>query len=368
MRLFFKYYVQTFKNIAANSSILTTLILGVIIYGFFYPTAYQAQKAEALPIIIVDEERSELSQSIIQAVSYSPNVEIKQITGNFLTAEQQVKNQKAEAILYLPHNLSQSLMHGETGGIGFYLSAAYFVKLKDIALGMGTAIEHSLAEQLEKFGQISHFKFEQSIHSTPLFNPLSGYASYIFPAVSPLIIHQTILIGLSMLIASYREKFWQPSATEFFATFASVLTIGCIGCLYYFGFIFWLYDLPRGGNFWGMCLAIPIYISYTVAFSMLLASFFDMLERAGHVLVVTSIPIFLLSGVAFPHESMPVLIQYLAWFLPTTSGLHMFIQLNQMGVPTWIVIPKLLYIGVFGLVCLALAYYRLVIAPRPASQ
>lgn len=32
-------YIQTFKNIAGNFSILTTMILSVIFYSFFYPIA-----------------------------------------------------------------------------------------------------------------------------------------------------------------------------------------------------------------------------------------------------------------------------------------------------------------------------------------
>jgi len=49
-----QHYFATFKNIAKNSSILTTMILSVFFYSFFYPTAYKAQTADNLPIIIVD--------------------------------------------------------------------------------------------------------------------------------------------------------------------------------------------------------------------------------------------------------------------------------------------------------------------------
>src|SRR5690606_42030468 len=80
-----------------------------------------AQQAEALPIIIVDEEQSNLSTRIIGQVAQSPNVEIEAITGNFAEAKQWVESQKADGILLLPDNLSQSLRHGETGGIGLYL-------------------------------------------------------------------------------------------------------------------------------------------------------------------------------------------------------------------------------------------------------
>lgn len=86
MKQFFQYYCQTFKDIFANSSILTTLILSVLMYSFFYPTAYQAQQAQALPIIIVDEEQSALTSTIIGQVTQSPNVEVKAVIGNFAEA------------------------------------------------------------------------------------------------------------------------------------------------------------------------------------------------------------------------------------------------------------------------------------------
>lgn len=61
---------------------MTTLILSVFMYSF-YPTAYQAQEAQALPIVIVDEEQSAMTSAIIGQVSNSPNVKIKAVTANF---------------------------------------------------------------------------------------------------------------------------------------------------------------------------------------------------------------------------------------------------------------------------------------------
>lgn len=355
----FKYYIQTFKNIAKNSSILTTMILSVFFYSFFYPVAYQAQTAEHLPIIIVDEEQSAVTQMLIQQASKSPHIDIIEITSDFEYAKRRVQQQKVDGILLLPHNLSSSLARGEVGGIGLYLSAAYFLRTKQVGLGLASAIENSLAEYTEKFGNISHFKIAIPIHQTPLFNPLSGYGSYIFPAVAPLIIHQTIVLGLCMLIAAYREKKWQSSVTEFFAIYLAALTIGCLGCYYLFGFIFWFNDYPRGGNFWGMLIAVPIFVSSTIAIGMLLASYLDISERAGHLIVFTSIPLFVLSGAAWPLQAMPSWMQYFAQLFPSTHGINLFIQLNQMGVPSSIIVPKLIYLATFTGIVMVWAYYRL---------
>ena len=107
---------------------------------------------------------------------------------------------------------------------------------------------------------------------------MSGYGSYIFPAIAPLIIHQTIVLGLGMLLAGYREQKWRPTMTEFFAIFCAILTIGMLGCLYLFGFIYWLNDYPLGGNFSGMLLAVPIFIGCIVALGMLISTFFDIVK------------------------------------------------------------------------------------------
>ncbi|MBD8009076.1 ABC transporter permease [Acinetobacter pecorum] len=364
MKSCWSYYLHSFKDIVSHESILTTLILSVLFYSFFYPTAYKAQTAESLPIIIVDEEQSNLSTRIIQKVQESPNVNVKAITGNFAEAKQWVESEQADGILLLPGNLSEAVLHGESGGIGLYLNAANFLATKQIGLGLAASVEQTLSDYIAQFEHISEFSPALSVHQIPLFNTLSGYGSYVFPAVAPLIIHQTILLGLSMLILMYRERKVELNRNAFIGICLAIFTIGCLGCLYLFGFTFWLFDYPRGGNFIGMLIAVPVFIYCIIGMTWLLASFLDMPERAGHVIVFTSIPLFLLSGIAWPHSSMPVWMQILAEILPSTQIVQMFIQLNQMGVPTALVVSKLIYLGVFGSLCFLLGYQRLIQLPK----
>ena len=359
MKEFFKYYAKTFKDVVKSEPILATLILSIFFYSFFYPTAYQAQQPKDLPIVIVDQEHSTTTSKIIEAVFLNPNIHVTLVTGNFAEAKQLVQEEKAEGILLLPDNLSNSLRRGEIGGVGFYLSAANLLASKQIGTGLAASVEAALKQQIAQLGHISQFSVSMPIHQIPLYNTLSGYGSYVFPSISSLIIHQTIVLGLGMLIAGYREKNWIPKTSEFWGIFFAIFTIGCLGCLYLFGFTFWLYDYPHGGNFWGMILAVPIFVSCIVALAMLIATFMDSAERVGHVIVSTSVPLFLLSGIAWPYEAMPNWIHWMGKVLPSSNGMQMFIQLNQMGVPTNIITPKLIYLMSFGIICLILAFYRL---------
>lgn len=135
-----------------------------------------------------------------------------------------------------------------------------------------------------------------------------------FPAVAPLIIHQTIVLGLCMLLAGYREqKQWKPNASEFWAIFSNSNN-WLLGCFYLFGFTFWLYiDYPRGGNFIGMLIAVPIFISCIIGLAMF-SILLDMPERAGHLVYLPLFPYFTLWHRTWHIAAMPLWLQGLGEF------------------------------------------------------
>ncbi len=95
-----------------------------------------------------------------------------------------------------------------------------------------------------------------------------------------------------------------------------------------FWFTLWFNDYPHGGNFIGLLVAVPIFISCVIGLGMLIGSLLDMPERAGHIIVFSSVPLFLLTGTAWPHHAMPEWLQGLLGVYPT-HGVQMFVQLNQ---------------------------------------
>ena len=57
--------------------------------------------------------------------------------------------------------------------------------------------------------------------------------------------------------------------------------------------------------------------------------------------------------------AMPKFLQPLANALPTTQGVQMFVQLNQMGVPIQDVWQKMAYLASVAVLCLGVAFWRL---------
>ena len=56
---------------------------------------------------------------------------------------------------------------------------------------------------------------------------------------------------------------------------------------------------------------------------------------------------------------MPEWMQIFSQLLPSTQGINLFVQLNQMGVSTQLILPKLIYLICISLILIILSWYRL---------
>ena len=59
-------------------------------------------------------------------------LKLESCDGNFLDAENMIKQQQTDGILLLPENLSNSLRHGEVGGIGALSQCGKLLKLNKL--------------------------------------------------------------------------------------------------------------------------------------------------------------------------------------------------------------------------------------------
>src|SRR5690606_10030117 len=185
------------------------------------------------------------------------------------------------------------------------------------------------------------------------------YGSSIVPGVAELVVHQTLLIGIGVLLGKRRRElgrrlhFRRPALLGMLAAFG---LIGVAALLYYAGFTAWAQDYPRGGNFAGLLLAGPLFIAATVLFGMFVGSFFDTRERAFQYVTAGSIPLFFLANISWPAAPSPPALVAAPELLPIVPGTNGMVQLNQMGVRVGEVAPE-----VWNLPLLVLLYGGLVL-------
>jgi ABC-2 type transport system permease protein len=344
---FLQGYAAAWKAILTSRPAISMLLLAVVAYAFYYPMAYRQQVATRLPIAVVDLDHSALSRRLAQSLSGANRIRIEAQTGDFARARALLEKRQVDAIILIPDDLERGVLTGAPpAGLAIYVNGAYIVRASTVGATLQEVLAGAIEEAVAPIARAAGIRAVIPIRTDtrPMFNTAQGYGSYVVPGVAVLIVHQTLLMGIVLLTGGRRGAI-APTPGGFLGVAAAFCTIGVCACLFYFGFVFWLQDYPRGGNFPGMLLAVALYVPAVVFFALFLGSAFDRPERSAQVLAASSVPLFFLSGLAWPFSAMPAPLAWAARLFPSTDGIQVFIKLNQMGASLGEVWPELLTLG-----------------------
>src|SRR5690606_1750082 len=221
-----------------------------------------------------------------------------------------IERRSASAIVFIPEGFERDILRGEQGTVALYGNGAYLLRSSTALAGVGAALG-DLARDAPAPPALG-------MSQRPLFNTREGYGSAIFPGVTVVIIHQTLLMGLAMLAATMRERRGPLafSPRELLGIALAFFVIGCANVVYFTGFVFWFQDMPRAaGGLGALAVAGSLFVAATVAGALALASFFKVRERPIQVWIITSVPIYFLAGLSWPAEAMPDWLALLARLL-----------------------------------------------------
>lgn len=329
-------FLATFRAIFTDSTAIMLLIGSAILYSFFYPSAYSGEVPTRIPIAVVDMDHSGTSRSLTARLIALQQAEVVARSASPADALRWIEDRQASAIVVIPEGFERHIRRGEQGKVALYGNGAYLLRGSTALAGIGTALgdlgRQAATDQAMALGTPAPPAF--GMVQRPLFNTREGYGSAIFPAVTFVIIHQTLLMGLAMLAATIREQqgplAFSPRGLLGIAL--AFFVIGCANVVYYTGFVFWFQDMPRAaGSLGALAIASGLFVAATVAGALALASFFKVRERPIQLWIITSVPIYFLAGLSWPTEAMPDWLALLARLLPTTPGIHLMVGINQMG-------------------------------------
>jgi ABC-2 type transport system permease protein len=343
----------TWATVLTSRTLLSTMLLAVVLYAFYYPAPYSQEVAQQLPVVLVDEDASALSRELVRNLEATRAVIVVDHAPSVAEAQARLRAGKADGVVLIARGLQRQLRTGAPGaGIAVWVNASYLLRASTIGEAVTEVLRDLAVEKLDVLGQAVRAGPPVTIIREPMFNPTAGYKGYVFPAVAIVIIQQTLLFGVATFVGGRRrEGRWRMGRREYAGTWAAFSSVGLLTCLFLFGFIFWVQGIPRDENVAGMLLAAPLLAASVAGLGLWLGSYFDRSERAMVILAPTSAPFFFLSGTAWPLDQMPGFVRAMAQLIPSTSGVHVFVPLNQMHASLADVAP-----GVLTLLGLALLY------------
>ena len=364
-------FLATWRAMLMDKGALTLLFVGGVLYSFFYPLPYTKEIVQRVPVAVVDQDRSSMSRQMTRFAMAHPALQVVAVTPELHAAQDLLWRGDVMGVLIIPEGLQTKVLAGraaqaQVAGNGLYLMLNK-VALNGLAEVVGTV---SAGIELKRLAAATPSNYQASgqrapiaFDAVPLFNVKEGYGAYVVPGVATLIVQQTLLIGMTMLFGTWyqRKTFPLPgrrTAGGYLGMLLAFASVAFLNCCYFFGFVFWFQDYPRGGNFAGLLLLLPLFSLTVAAFGMLLAMLFRTRERGTQLMIATSMPVLFLAGLTWPVSSMPVVLQWLRWLLPSTAGIQGFVALNQMGASVYEIRHEVA--GLLGLLaaCLALGWRR----------
>lgn len=355
-------YFSTLRDIATDRSGALMLILSILIYSLFYPVAYSHQVTLHVPVAVADLDNSVLSRKLVQAASAVQGVTVSAHVGSMDEGRQLLERGDVDALLWIGPGFERDVLRGKAGDAALFGNGAYLVRTRAALSALAGALNKTAVEavhlMLPAMGVPARVPVQLVVH--PLYNTQEGYGSAIVPGVMVLVVHQTLLLGIGLMMATWRARCGAGMSVKWFLARAlAFFTIGCGGLFYFCGMAFWQQDYPRGGNLTGLLLAGPVFVLAVVMAGMFMGSFFTRREQPGQLLLATSLPIFFLTGLSWPQTQVASWLVGLAKVFPATSGIHIVVKLVQMDASLSEAAAELTNLAILAAVFAVLAWWRL---------
>jgi ABC-2 type transport system permease protein len=348
------------------------LIMAPLIYGVYYPQPYLGQILRKIPIAVVDNDLSDLSQSIVQTLDASGAVSVAVRADTLAEAHAAVDRGEVFAVVGIPPGTERDVLKGTTAHIPIYADATYLFIFRTTGNGIATAIG-TLSSELAAGGARTDGSLVKATLASasptdtllqPIFNPVGGYASYVVPAAFVLILQQTLLIGAAALSGL-------AVAQAAGGAFANVLGRGIAHLtIYLTPLALYLVVLPRVygfstlGNPLQLFALASVFILATSFMGQAVGAWFKRPETPTLIFLGTSLPQFFLTGFAWPREGIPKPVRDVGTIFPSDFAIDGIVRIDQLGASLWEVMRDWRGLWILALVYFALAVMSAALVKR----
>ncbi|WP_394203770.1 ABC transporter permease [Shewanella waksmanii] len=351
-----------FRAIVSDKAIAITLFGGVLFYSVLYPLPYLNQVPTQQKLVVVDLDDSSLSRKMIRDADSSPKLTLVGQVGSIAIAQQWIETGKAHGLLVIPAHFRRDLIKGKSVTLVYGGDANYFLIYSAVAEGL-VSVGIDVAKFVQFKGLLASGTSVAVVNeqltpivldSVPAFNPSLGYTPYVVPGVLLLVLHQTLLIGASILGAGQwgRKGYWQTLSPWMLisARLAVFTLIYSLFSAFYVGYCYYIYDVSVQATWYTVGLFLLPFILSTAAAGIAFSCLFSRRDLPTQVLLLISMPILFVSGFVWPVELIPTPLLMVADLLPAIPAIQGMLTLNQMGADWRSIMPMWWHMwGLFGL-------------------
>lgn len=344
----FYIWKQEFRTTFRDQGVLIFFVLVPLVYPLIYAFIYTNETIREVPAVVVDNSRSSLSREYLRKVDASPEVSIVTYCADMEEARLMLKDRKAYGIIYIPSHFSDDIAQGKQTQVSLFCDMSGLLYYKSLLnTNTNVSLEMNADIKIQRAGNTTDRQDEITAYpieyeDVTLFNPTSGFAAFLIPAVLVLIIQQTLLLGIGLSVGTAREhnrfKDLVPINRHYNGTLRIVMGKGLSYFMVYslvavyilcvVPRLFSLNQIPIPGV---LTLFTLPYLTACIFFAMTASIAIRNRETCMLLFVFTSVPLLFLSGVSWPGAAMPAFWRYFSYIFPSTFGINGYVRINSMG-------------------------------------
>lgn len=382
-----RVWANEMRAIFKDEGVIIFFFLVPLAYPILYSWIYNNELVRETPVAVVDMSHSSASRDMIRRCDATPEVTVTHHANSLADAEKLMSEQKIKGIIVIPEDFAENRWRMKQSVVSIYCDMAIMFNYKNVFAAVTNVVRQINSEiQIQWSNPITEKEKEISVQpiiidDVALFNPSSGYGSFVLPAVLILIIQQTMLLGVGMLAGTRRESgisnrslvCLKPSGLGKQISSAATLLMGR-GMSYLLIYIFMasylviiiphIFDFITLGR-WEVMVAMMVpFLLACVCFCVAVSQLFSHREDVMLIVVFLSVPLLFLSGISWPQSAMPAFWEYVASIFPSTFAIRAFIKTASMSAYLNEISSEIIALWIQTAIYFVLAIAAMVIADR----
>lgn len=334
------------------------LFLIVLFAGMFY-----SGKAEHLPIAIIDQDHSTLSQHIIRYVDANTTLDVAYQGIQLDDVESLLNQNKVWGYIHIPEGAESRFAQSQDAQI----SIAYNQSFYSIGNTISTAMQLSALRGLAEFGQDDYLaSLIPSVDSplphlkiSTLYNPNLNYEFYLEAFMVPAILHLLLCCCVAFAVGQefkYNTQYdWLKQGSVISNLMAKIMVYVLIFCAWTWLWLIWMTQI-RGWFIAGSLSVLLIgqflmFLAYALISASLVFATRDLNKTFGLIAVYGGSSLSF-SGMTLPLNNAPIFTQFWSSIIPYTPYAKLQTQQWVIGSPLMTsVIPLgllLVYVLLYG--------------------
>lgn len=337
---------REFRLVTTDVGVMLFFIALPLVYPIVYTLIYNPEVVRDIPIAVVDNCRSQQSRELVRMADATEAMAVAGYAASLSEARRWMDEKGVYGIMVIPQDYSQKLGRGEQAVVSFYSDMslllryrAFLTAITDIQLATGARMR---SETLSAIGVTSTSSSPVNNESFFLGDTEQGFASFVIPGIVVLILQQSMVLGITMIGGTSRERRRRNGGIDPLEIQASpsATVIGKMLCylviyapltIYILHYIPVMFSLPHIGDMADFLLFIFPMLIATAFFGLTLQIFVKERETSLLVIVFTSVIFLFLSGLTWPRYAMNSVWTFLGDCVPAVWGVEGFIRINSNG-------------------------------------